>query len=434
MKLALTALFISLSTFFIGYSFGPTFSFKALVEVSEFALENPLRSSIPAAIHDVRPVAEYEHNSRVNTWVNVETFDTKIDIGRLINSPNIVSVVDPWHEASIIDALNQISISELFYLLENKESNSLPASLIVASIFHRDPAAALDYMLMPEVKDTFIHIIDLYITRFAKLSTLDTADWLSRHTNTNFSGVSFMTLHMTVTSVFRQLAIQDELLALSYLTNIPSKFIRYAVKGISSQVSSSEQFRLLTERFAQSEQVIVVQSLQQDWATKFPKELADWYQTEQGMPNKLALIVYKNWAKGNFEDAANWYINRRIVDASFVNQQPTKDSEFKAKMRKVSSIVNTALRRGVERDQIRQWINTQQNDVHEGGYFYLVRSAIYDNTEYAIEQLHEVKGSINRYNLSRDIGERLSEKDKVAGQEFANNSEFAARLQKEAWY
>lgn len=426
MRIVYLAVIVSISAFLIGYFVEPEIYQSNQESAHQPILNNSLQILESVEVNDKNPIVSIAGYEAVDAL--------EFDFKQLLSMSRSDYNYDLWRNAKVIDALNRSSLSELFYLLEKEGLKSFASFLLLDALFIRDPIATLDYIVTFYDRSTQRYKVSNYLKKLAERSPYEGVEWLSRQSYTILEpGELERSFGSAVSSLFSALSKKDETLALSYLSVLHVKFRSVATEGIASNISSSARFQTLIERFTKSEHAHIVAILKNRWAREFPKGAEAWYMTQEYMPKRVAWWLYAHKQQENFEDAATWYLNQDTISDPLDSPRASNTRDPNSKIAKVFGIVGD-LSREISRERVKAWIDVQQNEIRDEGFYSLLWQETYSDVNYAIENLTQIQNRDNRYYLSRRIGAQLSKKDKVAMENFVNNSEFASRLQTEPWY
>ena len=322
--------------------------------------------------------------------------------------------INLWLKARAIQAMKNKSFLELKGAFEQIVAKSGPgfyasSSVIIAAMFKQNPNASLDYLV--GVKNLRLKevLFFTYLNEYITDSPIDAVDWILKqsylHALKGNEGV--------MRSLFFNLAQIDRELAFVYYEQIHVRLKTAAIAGISSTITTSEDYQTFITRLSGSPHSSLVDGIKELWAEAFPIEASNWLNSQQTPSPRVAQSVYISWLETDFVAAADWYLNINV------------NTESGLKMRHIMFRANSR----VDRNSIMNWISKLSPDDINTGYTSYFLSLSDKDTRFVIENLQLVANADDRLRLSYRISNILSNKNQDEAEAFINSSEFSTQLQ-----
>ncbi len=324
-----------------------------------------------------------------------------IDLASIAESYSLVSSLS---ENEVIEALDQLK-----YGLTRTDGIP-PFSILMSRYAELDAYKALSYLdnnvTSAQTKKTLTMSI---ISVWSKADPSSAYEWVLE-TNNNEQQNGLMS-GFNYYPVFSGLAKQNIDDAYSKLSDLEAngQNVSMAVAGIAGTLESKEEFISFYQKSQEAESSKVGRSIVSSWASKKPREVAEWLASteESNEKDDLQKSVLSIWMNTEPNDAADWY----LASSNEKNRQAHVDNIVQRwSYRSPSSALS--------------WAQQQSNiDVPKTTKKILDNSVV-SSTKFAMENLYLLDNEKDRKELSGQIYLVLKRNNKKEADSFLNNSPF----------
>jgi hypothetical protein len=406
-----------LITFYLGYSYKP---------------QSP--EVVPAANHSTLTDNELlVDNKNIKTSVVTPSSNQTPDTNEVIQATvlNINQALDEiklmlgsgMDMASIAKAYNLINhfskqeLKQALAQLEDKANqpdNLSLLSLLLSKYTEENAQGALTYIeehLTSRKSKTAVTMS--VITTWSKNDALAAYDWfISQQTYKGIDANSSILLN----PIFTGLTKQDFHTAFDKLIELPSdsrgRFS--AVSGMTQAFTTEGEFSELMEKTSKLADRRLKYSVVHAWVTRDPHEAIEWIETVEKNEerSKLQEKVLSSWIRSEPMAAANWYLDSAAP---------------KAKQRYADNIVVKWSRDDPEKAL--DWLSQQIGIDREESSMKLLRTAVYGNTDFAINNLHLLTNEKDILKISTSIHRTLERNNPKKAADFIEQSTVKEALQ-----
>ncbi|MCJ8321747.1 MAG: hypothetical protein MJK12_19080 [Colwellia sp.] len=298
----------------------------------------------------------------------------------------------------------------------NQPGNTSLLSLLLSKYAEKSPQESLAYIdhHLTSVQSKVAATMSV-VAVWARNDALASYDWFVNQNNDN--GGTFTNNKMALYAIFSELTKQDFHGAIDKLIDISdgsgNNYI--AVHGMATALTTKDEFAELMDRTHELVDRRLKDSVINSWVTRSPQEAIEWIETVDDTEEKTKLQegVLSNWMISEPAKAANWYLS---------NAEPTEKQSYADKIIDKWSYNNpkTAL----------DWLSQHPEIDQEKSTTILLKSSVYRNTDFVINNLNLLSDDKDKLDLSISIHRALNRNNKTKAAEFVAQSTIKEALEK----
>lgn len=343
------------------------------------------------------------------------------DLKALLGSGNMMSM-DMAAFAESYNLIKDLSEGELVEALDllsgdiNDPANMMPLMLILGKYAEFDPKNAMAYyessITSPQTKMMALSSI---MSSWAKTDPEGAYEWFQSQESENDGGGIMGGRSMGMVQIVQGLAKKDLRSAIEKLNKLETVGFeaQMAATGIASALKDKEEF---IEFFKQTEDLDnknIKNSVLQNWVMRNPQEAVDWVETieDEKEKSKYNQQVLSGWMNSSPKAAAEWYLN-------------SAEDKNKAAEKVVQKWSWRNPKAAME------WVESQEGIDNQKSMQKILESSIYQNPDFAINNMDKLEEDKSRQRLSERIYSHLKNQSKTKAEEFLESSPFKDEIVK----
>jgi hypothetical protein len=417
-----------LVTFYLGYSY-KTLSSTESAEITSsahhsIATENELladNKNVKRSTVTLDQNIKSNNNSATNVPVTNIT-KTLGDIKSMLgNGMNIAGIAKAY---IMISDFNQQYLEKALAQLENtanQPNNASLLSLLLIKYAEQNPQESMDYINSNITSQQSKSAATTSVIRvWSNNDPLSAYDWFLNQQKHQDKKGSLPFSQRALHTIFSGLTKQDFHGAIDKLIDISSDSGNgfMAVYGMTDVLTKKDEFAELMNRTSELADIRLKNNVVQSWVKRDPQEAIEWVDSVDDIEGKAKLQkeVFSGWMATEPSEAANWYLS---------SAAPEEKQLYADKIIDEWGRFNT----GTPEDAL-DWLSQQTEIDLEKSTTTLLKSLVYSNTDFAINNLNLLSSDKEKLDVSIRIHMTLERKNKKKAAEFVEQSTIKEALQK----